>query len=79
MEKKNPEGLFPPASGCLMFGVEGKNFKLYLTIYTSFQGLMFSSTQGSFYDQEKRHQSSSKSNRNLHVPKKTTILSWSWG
>lgn len=75
MEKKNPEGLFPPASACLMSGVEGKNFKLYLTIYTSFQGL-FSSAQGSFYDQEKHEQSSS---RNLHAPKKTTIFSWSWG
>lgn len=76
MEKKNPEGLFPPASACLMFGVEGKNFKLYLTTYTSFQGLMFSSARGSFYDQEKHERSSS---RNLRAPKKTTIFSRSCG
>lgn len=37
MEKKDPEEPFPPASGDLMFGVGGKNSRLHLTIYTSYQ------------------------------------------
>lgn len=41
VEEKNPKGPFPPASGCLRFGVEGKNFRLYFTINTSCQGPMF--------------------------------------
>lgn len=61
-----------------MFGVARKNFGLYFTVYTHTGGSVFLFSfqmWGSFfYDQEKRQQSSSKSNRNLHAPKKTTIL-----
>lgn len=52
------------------------------SLRTLILGSVFLKCGAVFYDQEKHRQSSSKSNRNLHDPKKTTFCfssSWGWG
>lgn len=69
MERKDPKGPFPPASGCLMFGVEGKNFRLYLTIATSSRGLMFLHAEQLMTRRNIRNQAAK-----LHALGETTIF-----
>lgn len=77
VEKKNPKGPFPPASGCLMFGCGRKARHPVPRRVHTMPGPDVLEHMAVFYHQEK-HQSSSESNRDPQASKKMTIFSWSW-